>query len=67
MANEMFTFVTLFHDGHRVEQTYSTRAEADAWFNKLIDLPPSEGALVIAYYCASVGGLVNCWRSPEQE
>lgn len=59
MDNEMFTFVQCSHAGHQVEYRYFTRREADKHFDKLVgDLHPQEG-LFVAYYCGSVGGLVN--------
>jgi hypothetical protein len=59
MENEMFTFVTCSHLGHCVEYRYFTRKDADRLFDKLVsDLSPVTG-LFVAYYCASVGGLVN--------
>lgn len=57
---EEFTFVVLRHSGHTVEKMYMTRAEADTRFTVLSaeNYNTTEGVYV-AYYCASVGGLVN--------
>lgn len=59
MESEMFTFVQCSHVGHSVEQRYLSRRDADRYFDKLVaDLHPQEG-MFVAYYCGSVGGLVN--------
>lgn len=59
MENEMFTFVTCSHLGHNVEYQYCSRRDADKHFDKLVaDMAVATG-LFVAYYCASVGGLVN--------
>lgn len=59
MENELFTFVQCSHVGHAVEQRYFNRREADKHFDTLVAaLHPQEG-LFVAYYCGSVGGLVN--------
>lgn len=60
MENEMFTFVLLTHTGHSVEQQYFNRRDADKRFNDLVNKSvASPDGLAVAYYCASVGGLVN--------
>lgn len=63
MENEKFTFLVLTHEGHRTEERYCNRKEADRYFDKLVTAPEQQGAvgLFVAYYCASVGGLVNSW------
>lgn len=64
MENEMFTFVVCSHEGHSVEYHYCSRYDAD---KKFCALSSREAASTIgdyvAYYCASVGGLVNSWRA----
>jgi hypothetical protein len=64
MENEMFTFVTCTHVGHSVEYRYLNRPEADRLYNTMVEREAAspEGEFV-AYYCASVGGLVNSWRA----
>lgn len=59
MENEMFTFVTCTHLGHQVEQQYCNRYDADKHFNELVAGMSAATGLFVAYYCASVGGLVN--------
>lgn len=58
--NEVYTFVVLTHGGHQVGNVYCNRREADANFNALCaDAEKTTAGLSVAYYCASVGGLVN--------
>lgn len=57
MDYEPFTFVTLTSSGHNVETLYLLRADADKRFDHLASIA---GTIAVAYYCASVGGLVNC-------
>lgn len=59
MDSEKFEFVLLTDFGHRVEHFYGTRAEADKKFDYLSNIAKADGVFCIAYYCASVGGLVN--------
>lgn len=66
MEQEKFTFVTLTHSGHRLEERYMTRAEANARFDFMVAAEErSPEGLAVAYYCASVGGLVNAWSAPK--
>lgn len=60
MESELFTFVVLTHEGHSVEQRYFNRHDADKHFDKKCDeMHASPVGLAVAYYAASVGGLVN--------
>lgn len=60
MENELFTFVVLTHEGHSVEQRYFNRHDADRRFDELErQMRASPVGLVVSYYAASVGGLVN--------
>jgi len=60
MENELFTFVVLTHGGHSTEQRFFNRSDADRHFNELVRLMhASPVGLTVAYYSASVGGLVN--------
>lgn len=63
MENEMFTFVVCTHVGHNVEYVYCNRVEADKKFDRLVCGEKNKtSGLFVAYYCASVGGLVNAWN-----
>jgi hypothetical protein len=65
MENEMFTFVVCTHEGHRVEHVYCNRSDADRKFDVLVAYQAEQPAgLFVAYYCPSVGGLVNSWSAP---
>lgn len=65
MENETFTFVICTHEGHRVEHVYCNRKDADRKFDVLVAIEAeSPGGLFVAYYCASIGGLVNAWNDP---
>jgi hypothetical protein len=60
MENEKFTFVVLSHEGHYAEDLYCNRRDADKHFNELCrQMHAKPSGLYVAYYCASVGGLVN--------
>lgn len=61
MENEMFTFVTLGHKGHTVENLFLSRHDADKLFKVLCE-SATDNVVTVAYYCASVGGLVNAWH-----
>jgi hypothetical protein len=65
MENEMFTFVVCTHLGHAVEHIYCNRQDANRKFDGLVASHAAhpEG-LFVAYYCPSVGGLVNAWSAP---
>lgn len=57
---ENFTFVVCSHTGHSVENRFFNRVEADVHFNQLVGLMQGNpNGMFVAYYCASVGGLVN--------
>ena len=58
--NEMFTFVVCTSFGHTVSYLYCSRAEADTHFDDLIE--DTCDVQFVAYYVASVGGLVNSWH-----
>lgn len=58
MEPELFTFVTCDDLGHHVSHIFFTRANADLHFDKLCSAA-GRNTLLIAYYCGSVGGLVN--------
>lgn len=58
MENEMFTFVTCTSFGHSVEYHYCSRKDADTHFDNLV-AQTNPATLYVAYYCATVGGLVN--------
>jgi hypothetical protein len=60
MEIEKFTFVVCSDFGHTTEERYSSREDADKHFGELSEIA-HRGTTVrfIAYYCASVGGLVN--------
>lgn len=63
MRKEAFTFLVCSTVGHFEQTYYFTRPEADEMFDKLsaaVEKSP-EGEYV-AFYCASVGGLVNSYR-----
>jgi len=60
VENEMFTFVVLTTESHRVEHRYHSREQADRLFDRLTLEP---GAISVAFYCASVGGCVNAWHA----
>lgn len=60
MENELFTFFVLTHSGHSRFDTYMNRREADKHFDELVrQMHARADGLTVAYYCASVGGLVN--------
>lgn len=60
MESEAYTFVVCSHVGHSVESRYFNRHDADKHFNELVrQMHTSPEGLHVAYYCASVGGLVN--------
>jgi hypothetical protein len=63
MENEMFTFVVCNHFAHSTESVYCTRHEANRKFDRLCAATEKqpEGDYV-AYYAASVGGLINSYR-----
>lgn len=65
MENEMFTFLVLTHEGHSTEQKFCNRREADKYFDTLsLASSNSSVGLYVAYYCGSVGGLVNAHACP---
>lgn len=65
MENEAFTFVVCSHTGHSVETVYGSRKEAERKFNSMCAFADdSPAGNVVAYYCASVGGLVNSYTKP---
>lgn len=57
---ERFTFIVLTPEHHFTQDVYMKRHFADKHFDALIEKHPDS---CIAYYCASVGGQVNCYRS----
>lgn len=60
MEQELFTFVVLTHEGHSTEHRYCNRRDADKHFDELSrQMHASSVGLYVAYYCPSVGGLVN--------
>lgn len=64
MENEKFTFLVLKHDGHSAVEHYCNRRQADLLFDKLVrEQAASPAGDTVAYYCASVGGLVNSWHA----
>jgi len=65
MDPEKFTFVVLNHSGHRVEERYCTRREADKYFDHVVSVEQGPAAITVAYYCASAGGCVNAWSAPQ--
>jgi hypothetical protein len=60
MENERFTFIVIAPEHHFTQDVFLTRARADKHFDDLIEAHPE--ADCIAYYCASVGGQVNCYK-----
>lgn len=65
MEQEKFTFVVLSHEGHSTEDRYCNRRDADKHFAELSrQMHASPVGLYVAYYCASVGGLVNACAAP---
>lgn len=60
MENEMFTLVVCTSFSHVVETRYCSRSRADSYFDDLIE--GTDDVQFVAYYCASVGGLVNSWH-----
>jgi hypothetical protein len=65
MENEMYTFVMCSHVGHQVEHFYCNRKDADKHFDTLVaGMGGVTTALFVAYYCPSVGGLVNAHYAP---
>lgn len=64
MENELFTFYVLTHESHTRTDRYMTRADADREFRLIVDRhSKTPEAEYVAYYCPSVGGLVNSWRA----
>jgi len=63
MENELFTFVLLAHEGHVVENLFLSRHDADKKFDALTKCGTEDNLVAVAYYCASVGGLVNAWHA----
>lgn len=57
-AVEEFTFVTCSDTAHAVEKRYMKRRDADLFFDRITQ-HMIKGDVFVAYYCASVGGLVN--------
>jgi len=64
MSSEQFTFFVLTHEGFTQTSRFMNRTEADREYDRLVAEQSTrpEGEYV-AYYCASVGGLVNSWRA----
>lgn len=61
MENERFTFIVITPEEHFTQDKYFNRHYADKHFDALITKHPE--ADCIAYYCASVGGQVNCYKN----
>lgn len=61
MKPERFTFIVIAPEAHFTQDHYFNRHYADKHFDKLIAQYPE--ADCIAYYCASVGGQVNCYKN----
>ena len=59
MEHELFTFVACTDLGHVVESRICTRKHADHHFDEMIE--HTDGVKFVAYYCGSVGGLINSW------
>ncbi len=61
METERFTFIVIAPEEHFTQEVYMTRRRADEHFESLIiDYPAAD---CISYYCASVGGQVNCYKN----